>query len=597
MEFTLTIRNKTASFSGISALVCGNSDNRILIDYDAEWSAVTRFLYIEIIRADSRETRFFPVPNSAVNLPAFYDAERLRMWLAGGNMKSGSAELPCLPCILDNPGFPDADYFDLYNAAMQYIADKRNGAPASVLEAEFAAMQGYTPQPVTEEEYRNAVSADCVTSRLRGVITLENGTEIPFTEHEILANSFSIHADAVSGDFLLPGSVPAAELSVTMIGELAETDLAGAEIAAAYEVQCHLNRWYALPLGCYTALETKKSGPNQMQITAYDAMMKLDSISVKKLAITAGTAYSPQEILEMIAEAGGIPYSGNTDACVNHSCTFVLSALDDTIDTLRDLLMYTVQLLNCCAYIGRDGSLNLVRIVYGEPVRSAGKRQIVQSQISAKRYQLYALRAVLQYTENGVTVSKSCSPKTLWADGVYADLPENPLLRVLNTENPQNRYNAIIQICEDLDFAAYFPSEITQISDPSAELMQWYGYNTKSGTVQMPLTAYQWTFHGGMTVSSCGTEAIAGIRRTQAEKIASGERTSGDISLDNVKRVLMLKMIQQGGNAAMQYYKNEALSHFTYTELARRNPPMTHAEMEQYTHAELSGLTHGQIGE
>lgn len=595
MEFTLTIRNKTASLSGISALVCGNSDYRILIDFDAEWSAVTRFLYVEIIRADGRETRFFPVPNNAVNLPAFYDAERLRFRLSDGYLKSGAAELPCEPCI--GNGFPVTDYFDLYNAVMQYIADKKNGASAAVLDAELTAIQSYEPQPVTDEEYRNAVSADCVTSRLRGVITLENGIEIPFTEHDIFANSCCIHANAMNGDFLLPGGVPAAELTVTFTGEPAEYDLSGAEIAAEYEVQCHLNRWYTLPLNTFTVMEANKSGTNLVQITAYDAMMKLDSIPVSKLDITADTAYSEQEILEMISESSGIPYTGNTDDCVNNSCTFILSALDDTISTLRDLLMYTAQILNCCAFIGRDGALKLARIVHGEPEKSTGKRKIVQAQVSAQRYQLYTLSTVLQYKENGVTVSKSCSPKTLWADGVYADLPENPLLRVLNTDTLQARINAVGSICEDLDFAVYHPAEIVQTSDPSVSLMEWREFESRSGKVCMPITAYQWTFHGGQNVSAGGTDAIAGIRKTQAEKIASGERTSGNFAFDNVKRVIMLMLIQQGGNNAMQHYTNQALSHFTYAELAHRNPPMTHAEMAQCTHDELSGLTHGEIGE
>lgn len=597
MEFTLTIRNKTASLSGISALVCGNSGYRILIDYDAEWERVTRFLYVEIIRADGRETRFFPVPNNAVNLPAFYDAERLRFRLSGGYQKSGAAELPCEPCILDSPGFPVTDYFDLYNAVMQYAADKRNGASASVLAAELTAIQSYVPQPVTDEEYQNAVGADCVTSHLNGTVTLENGVRIPFTEHDVPANSFSIHANAMNGDFLLPGGVPAAELSAAFAGAFADYDFSGAEITAQYAVQCHLNRWYTLPLNTFTVMEANKSGTNLVQITAYDAMMKLDSIPVSKLNITADTAYSPQEILQMIAEAGGISYTGNTDECVNKNCTFILSALDDTIDTLRDLLMYTAQILNCCAYIGRDGALTLARIVSDASSGITGKRKIVQAQVSAQRYQLYTLSTVLQYKENGITVSKSCSPKTLWADGVYADLPENPLLRVLNTDTLQARINAVGSICDDLDFAVYHPAEIVQTSDPSVSLMEWREFESRSGTAQMPVTAYQWTFHGGQTVSAGGTEAIAGIRKTQAEKIASGERTSGNFAFDNVKRVIMLMLIQQGGNNAMQHYTNQALSHFTYAELAHRNPPLTHAEMAQCTHDELSGLTHREIGE
>lgn len=599
MEFKMTIRNLSASISGISALVNGNSDYRIVIDYDADWNDVTRFLYVESIRADGSETRFFPVPNNAVNLPAFQNAEKLSFWLTGGFMRSERAELQCEPCITDGQTHSPPVYFDVYNAMMQYISDAMHGIPADQLAAEMNAIQTHTAQPVPESEYRAAIASGCVESRLRGTVKMENSASFSFTENDVLAGSFSINVNAMTGDFLLPGGVPSAELSCTFVGTLADYDLSGAEINVTYEVMTHLRRWYAVPLGTYTVFEPKKTGTNQLQITAYDAMMKLDSIPVSKLNITADTAYSPQEILQMISGAGGIPYTGNTDEYVNKNCTFMLSALDNTIDTLRDLLMYTAQILNCCAYIGRDGSLILTRIVYKDAAGNVGKRQIVQSQISAKRYQLYSLKTIIQYKENGVNVSNSTSQKTYWADGVYAELPENPLLRVLVCERDpeQERRFALGYIKRDLDFAVYYPAEIVQVSDPSVRLMEWVSFESRSGTVRIPITAYQWTFHGGMTANACGAEAIAGIRQTQAEKIASGERTCGDLSFDNFIRIILLMQIQQGGNATMEALKNVDLAHFTYAELSAERPPMTHTEMTAYTHEQLSTMTHGAIGE
>jgi len=599
MEFKMAIRNLSASISGISALVNGNSDYRVVIDYDADWNDVTRFLYVEIIRADGSETRFFPVPNNAVNLPAFQNAEKLSFWLSGGFLRSERAEIPCEPCITDGQTHSPPMYFDVYNAMMQYIFDARHGASADRLEAEMNAIQTHTAQPVLESEYRAAIASGCVESRLRGTSRLENGASFSFTEHDILAGSFSINVNAMTGDFLLPGGVPSAELSCTFVGTLADYDLSGAEINVTYEVMTHLRRWYAVPLGTFTVFEPKKTGTNQLQITAYDAMMKLDSIPVSKLNITVDTAYSPLEILRMISGASGIPYTGNTDDCVNKNCTFILSSLDNTIETLRDLLMYTAQILNCCAYIGRDGSLILTRIVYKDSVGNVGKRQIVQSQISAKRYQLYSLHTMIQYKENGVNVSQSTSQKTYWADGVYAELPENPLLRVLVCEHDaeQERCFVIRYIRNDIDFATYYPAEIVQISDPTVHLMDWVSFETRSGTVAIPITAYQWAFHGGMNVNACGTEAIAGIRQTQAEKIASGERSSGSLEYDNFLRVIRLLQIQKWGNSIMEALKNVDLAHFTYAELSGRHQPMTHAEMAALTHEQLGAMTHGAIGE
>lgn len=560
MDFTLKIRNKSASVSGISALICGNSDYRCVIDYDAEWNNVTRFLYVQIVRGEQTETRFYPVPNYAANLPAFYGADKILLWLAGGDLQSNKAELPCELCAADYSGEQCTPYFDLYNAVMEYLATKNETLKTQI--------ENWQPQPVTHSEYRYAVAQNAVESRISGKITMQDETEISFTEHDILENSFSINANAMNGDFLLPGGVPSAELSCNFIGDLSEYDLSGAEIAANYEVQCHLNRWYSLPLGEFKAMEANKSGTKQLQITAYDAMAKLDHISVSKLEIEADAAYSAQQIIQMIASTAGISYTGNTDDFVNKNCTFTLSDLDDTIATLRDLLMYTAQILNACAYIGREGSLHLARIHNQNAAVSVGERQITKAQISAKRYQLYTLTTIIQYQENNVNTSKSIDAQTLWDDGVYADLQENPLLRVLHSDNnPQAMVDCIVHICDDLDFVVYAPSEITHTSDPSETLLEWRSFSSRSGTVSIPITSYQWTFHGGSSAAACGSEALAGILKTQAEKVASGERTKGAMEIDNMQRAVLLGLIQQGRNIYMQTCTNQKLSHFTYAEL------------------------------
>ena len=602
MNFTLTIREKAASVSGISALICGNSDYRAVIDYDAEWETMTLFLYVEIIRADGSETRFFPVPNNAVNLPAIHGAESLRLWLSGTalgvTVQSSKAELICEPCVTDPQAHTFPDYFDIYNAIMQYAADVRSGASASVLEAELEAIREHTAQPVPESEYTAAMDADCVESRIRGTVKLPSGAVFAFTEDDILADSFGISANAMTGDFLLPGGVPSSELSCVFTGDRAAIDMSGAEITASYEVQTHLSRWYSLPLGTFYVHESQKAGMNQLEITAYDAMMKLDDISVKTLEITSGAAYTPQEILAMISDASGIPYNGSTSAFVNSDRTFILSALDDTIDTLRDLLMYTAQILCCCAFIGRDGKLHLSPVVYKEPSGTVGKRQIVQSQISAKRYQLGKINTIVQATVDGLRSAKTLYRQTYWADGALADLPENPLVRVVSSGSDvwTVANTMLLELCDALDFAAYFPAEITHTTNPAAELMDWREYETRSGTVHVPVTAYDWTFHGGSNVSACGTEAIAGIRKTQAQKIASGERTSGTVgTITNVRRTILLKLLQHGKNAAMELYTNQVLSHFSYAELLETVPPMAQAELAQYTHAQLAELQHRQI--
>ena len=576
MDLTLTIRDRIAAVSGIDELVCGNSDYHVNVDADAEWSGLTAELTVEVVREYSSETLHIPVTDSGADLPAIHDAYLLKISLTAQTLTSSTAYLNCAVCITDDRATGEKAYiceplFDVYNALMQYAADKLNGAPESLLDAELAAIEEHMAEPHPDfpwEEFRQAISAQTVWSRLYGTITPKNGEALHFTERDILANSFSISANAMTGEFLLPGGVPAKELTCTLLGDIADCDLYDAEISVTFQLLLRQSRWCDLPLGVYTVSDAQKSAPGQLSITAYDDMEKLNAIPISKLSVETGAAYTPQEIITMIAAASGLTYDGSTDDCVNSSRTYILSALDDTIHTLRDLLMYTVQTINCCAYISRERKLTISQIIKKDAAASAGRRQIMQSSVSAKEYQLYMLSTIIQYTEDGSTKSLNCTFPTLWPDGVYAELPENPLLRVISAENMKAAQIIVLQnITDALDWATFYPAEISQTGDPSTELMEWRTFETRSGTVTIPVTAYRWTFHGGTEITAAGTEAIAGIQQTQAEKIAAGERTTGTDYPDNMPRAVMLATIQTGGYMGMAFYSHRAIAHFTHKEL------------------------------
>lgn len=575
MDLTLTIRDRIAAVSGIDELVCGNSDYHVNVDADAEWSGLTAELTVEVVREYSSETLHIPVTDSGADLPAIHDAYLLKISLTAQTLTSSTAYLNCAVCITDDRATGEKAYiceplFDVYNALMQYAADKLNGASESVLDAELAAIEAHMseePPDFPWEEFRQAISAQTVWSRLYGTITPKSDEVLHFTEREILANSFSISANAMTGEFLLPGGVPAKELTCTLLGDLADCDLYDAEISVTFQLLLRQSRWCDLPLGVYTVSEAQKSAPGQLAVTAYDDMEKLNALPVSKLSVETGAAYTPQEIITMIAEAAGMTYDGSTDDCVNKSQAYILSDLDDTIHTLRDLLMYTVQTINCCAYISRERKLTISQIIKKDAAASASRRQIMQSSVSAKEYQLYMLSTIIQYTEDGSTKSLNCTFPTLWPDGVYADLPENPLLRVISAENMKSRQIIALQnITDALDWATFYPAEISQTDDPSTELMEWRTFETRSGTVTIPVTAYRWTFHGGTEITAAGTEAIAGIQQTQAEKIAAGERTTGTDYPDNMPRAVILDIMQHG-HLAMHAYSHRTIAHFTHDEL------------------------------
>ena len=70
-----------------------------------------------------------------------------------------------------------------------------------------------------------------------------------------------------------------------------------------------------------------------------------------------------------------------------------------------------------------------------------------------------------------------------------------------------------------------------------------------------------------MTLTACGTEAVAGIARTQAEKAAGSARGQIPEPGDNAMRYNFLMQVRANGHLAMKSHTHQFLAHFTHGEL------------------------------
>ena len=68
-------------------------------------------------------------------------------------------------------------------------------------------------------------------------------------------------------------------------------------------------------------------------------------------------------------------------------------------------------------------------------------------------------------------------------------------------------------------------------------------------------------------MEACGTEAVAGIARTQAEKAAGSARGQTPEPGDNVMRLNFLLQAAQNGHQAFRGHTHAFLAHFTHAEL------------------------------
>lgn len=563
-----------AQASSSARLVCGNSDGVLsLTDIDSKWnlSGKPRTATVTAVSLEGdEETTELTDTRSTIDLPVIRNAYLLRVHLSGGGHQTAiPALIHCEACITDAGGTAAQRTPDIYNLAVEYLAARLHGeAGADAIMAEIAARRESLGADFPGSAYRLAAQAPERVTQITGTLSVD-GQETPITPDSIVSDSLSTSWTAMQSDFLLPGGVPTTELRCTLRTSAAPEELYGADIALDYSI---LRReivaagdWITVPLGTFTVAEAAADSEAGVTITAYDGMAKLDRIPRESLPFASGTAYTPAEIITVIAAQAELPFSDPLPDTLPASWAFFVANADTSIATARDLLSCTVQIIGCIAYVDRFGALRLRRVAESDPVAAFDADQRTASKVSRLPYRLYRLdTTVADSAGDGTRAVVQMSINTLWPDGVAAELPENPLWATIDGDTLTRARQCLGILTRALDPVAYSPGETTVAGDPTIDPLDWITV----GGVSMPVTASDWHYRGGQTLTAAGAEAVAGIARSQAEKAALAERQATAEGLDNMARAQHLAIIQASGHRGMALHDHIWLAHFTHGELA-----------------------------
>lgn len=418
--------------------------------------------------------------------------------------------------------------------------------------------------------YREAIAAPSRTTYITGTITTPDGDSVSFGDAELMSGSLSVSAEMARSDTLAPGAVPSSEMRITLVDDLAEYLVYGAEIAFSVFVMVD-GAPYEIPMGLYTIYEAEQSD-GFCALECYDRMKRLDDIRFVDMGIAAGKAYTPYEIIRLCADAAELTADLDETACAampNGDMLYMLAALENSaIETARDLLMHITQILCAFARINRYGVMEIIPIAVPEPIQTITERQRTRSAFTFPEYRLFAVEAEVTMPETDKTAQ--IIDMSLYADGVTVTLLENPLWTVSEAETASDIRKRIRTIREQLETCRYHPCTVESFGDPTITLFEWITYTgrTAGEGITSPVTSYVWRYHGTQTLTACGSDAVAGVVKSQAEKAAAASRMQMQGSVANVMRDVYLKLMQQS---------HELMGTFTHTELAH------------YTHAELGG--------
>ena len=202
------------------------------------------------------------------------------------------------------------------------------------------------------DAYKTAIRARTRTDRVRGTLTLTNGTVLNLDAADLMSGSLTLDNQCVTGEELAFGCAYLGQAALNLRTDLSRHAFYGAKLVLHYGLQLPGGRWETVPLGVYTVAEAERRAL-YVSIKAYDNILalqqKYDGTTMQ------GTAYA---LLGQIAAACGLTL-GQTEAeisALNPNAALVcqLSGADG-LSTWRECAAAVAQLVGGFAATDRAG--------------------------------------------------------------------------------------------------------------------------------------------------------------------------------------------------------------------------------------------------
>lgn len=344
------------------------------------------------------------------------------------------------------------------------------------------------------ESYKTAIAANVRNGQaVKGQVTLVDGeTNIALENANIVSGSLTYTAQI--GDGFSVGGVSAAQLELGLITDLENPySLYGARVTLSYGIITGSNDdgdvWEWIPLGIFYVNEISRQA-GYVQIVALDSFIKMD-VPIKNIISTG----SVELVLRSCFEAASITADLNNLSTFPNSSLVLTVPESDSIETLRDCVMWVCQMLGCFGRINREGIFELVHL-HSESVRSI---QPGERKNSTSVDDTYAEVNRITMSVDGIDYSSGSSDPTL-------ELEENPLFSGWSAEQIQT---ALDNIIGEVSLAGYTPMSCTLFGDPA--LMPG-DYVTLTNTAALDgdptslITEMSWTFRGDHSLTATGVE-------------------------------------------------------------------------------------------
>ncbi len=309
--------------------------------------------------------------------------------------------------------------------------------------------------PVSET-FLQAVQGNTRKYYWTGKITTAAGTEYPFIQEDIVKGTGYITAQCCGNSEIELGAVYAAEMGISLFLDIDRYTLENAEVELVYHLRLPDGTYEAVPMGIFEVSEANRT-VHVLELKAYDRMLRFDRDF--NGFETIGTAYG---MMVLCSSACGVELAqsqAEIEALPNGSELLSIYPEND-IETYRDVLYFTAQVLGGFFCINREGKLEFRQ--YGEmPVM-----EILQKHRFSSSFSDFVTRyTAVSSTNLRTQTSEYYALET--DDGLTMNLGTNPLLQFGLEETREELCRNILTA---LSAVNYVPFDSDTIGNPTLDL-------------------------------------------------------------------------------------------------------------------------------
>ena len=309
--------------------------------------------------------------------------------------------------------------------------------------------------PVSEA-FLQAVQGNTRKYYWTGKITTVAGAEYPFTQEDIVKGSGYITAQCCGNSEIELGAVYAAEMGISLFLDIDRYTLEDAEVELSYHLRLADGTYEAVPMGIFEVSEANRT-VHVLELKAYDRMLRFDRAF--NGFETIGTAYG---MMALCSTACGVDLAqSQTEIEALPNGLELLSIYpENDIETYRDVLYFTAQVLGGFFCVNRDGKLEFRQ--YGNtPVMEILQKHRFSSSFSDFVTRYTAVSCTNQRTQTAEYYALEED------DGLTMNLGTNPLLQFGLEET---RAELCRNILTSLSAVNYVPFDSDTIGNPALDL-------------------------------------------------------------------------------------------------------------------------------